>query len=42
MPQETSPMADLFPMVATGAPTMVFVDGENLAMRYGDMLKAIL
>jgi uncharacterized LabA/DUF88 family protein len=31
-------MADLFPFVIEGARAMVFVDGENLAIRYGSAL----
>src|ERR1700689_3884874 len=38
---QTSAMNDLFPMVAAGAPTMVFVDGQNLAMRYANMVKTM-
>src|SRR5437763_1464536 len=30
--------ADLYPYVINGARIMIFVDGENLAIRYGNML----
>jgi len=32
-------MTELYPFVIEGARTMVFVDGENLAIRYGNALK---
>jgi uncharacterized LabA/DUF88 family protein len=34
-------MVELYPFVHDGARAMVFVDGENLAMRYGDMLGGV-
>lgn len=34
-------MPDLYPFVHDGARAMVFVDGENLAMRYGEMLGGV-
>lgn len=32
---------DLFPLVSEGARAMVFVDGENLVMRYGRLLGGV-
>ena len=32
-------MTDLYPFIIEGARAMVFVDGENLAIRYGNSLK---
>jgi len=34
-------MVDLYPFVIEGARAMVFVDGENLAIRYGNALKEL-
>lgn len=31
-------MAELYPFIFDGARAMVFIDGENLAIRYGEML----
>ena len=33
-------MANLYPFVIEGARAMVFVDGENLSMRYGAAINA--
>ncbi len=34
-------MSELYPFVIEGARTMVFVDGENLAIRYGNTLNQL-
>ena len=34
-------MVDLYPFVIESARAMVFVDGENLAIRYGKALKEL-